>query len=608
VADGTLDAEFDRAYALHEAGELEHALAAYGALAGRWGASSDMTARVATARARRRQGLELVALERDDEGLALFEQVVAAAGRSGDPGLRRQVRLARTEAAELLERLGRTDEAIATFDALAGSQAGADDDVSRNVACHALARKAMLLDQLGRHEPALAARLLVVEQAADAAQPELRRRGAWQLYRAGVTLERLGRPDEALAHYDRVAGQYADDGRIDDGRALVARALVRKANVLDALGRHDEELAARRAVVEREQAADDPEMRLRVARERVNIACTLRDLELPDEELPAYREAFDRYASEPAADLVDQATRALLSEGLAFARLERLDQAIASFELLIERFRSSPDDRVRLRVYRSANAAAGAYEQLGRTEDALRSVAWLAAITAEPGSEIALSLLTGRVNEGICLAALDRREEAHAVFAGIGPATGDVPAAVVHEHLRAGSFDAVELDALGRAGDAIDRLQGVADAYGGGEPTAELCTVLLQLGKLLRREGRHGEAGRVFRSAFERFADASQIELQRHAAWAGATAMRQFHATRDTGATTAMAVAVRTRFRGSDDEYIRARVRNVATVAIVMPRVQRTVDLIDRVPPSVGAGAGAALAAAVWLRARARRR
>ena len=84
--------------------------------------------------------------------------------------------------------------------------------------------------------------------------------------------------------------------------------------------------------------------------------------------------------------------------------------------------------------------------------------------------------------------------------------------------------------------------------------------------------------------------------------------MRQFHAAHDVERTTAVAVEVRERFRGSRDAYIRARVRNVAPVAIVMPRALRAIGMAERHPRVVAAGTSAIVLATGLAARRARRR
>jgi tetratricopeptide (TPR) repeat protein len=95
------------------------------------------------------------------------------------------------------------------------------------------------------------------------------------LIEAGATLEALGHHDEALAAYTEVDTRFSDDADADVAE-LVAIALLRRGQMLSKLRRREESIAVFEDIVSRFQGAEDPRFRIRVAQSHFRSGRDLR--------------------------------------------------------------------------------------------------------------------------------------------------------------------------------------------------------------------------------------------------------------------------------------------------------------------------------------------
>ena len=156
---------------------------------------------------------------------------------------------------------------------------------------------------------------------------------------------------------------------------------------------------------------------------------------------------------------------------------------------------------------------------------------------------------------------------------------------------------------------AYDRLVSALESLGTSEARGWIADALIEKARVLADNGERGQAAEAYRAVFERFSQDQEITLQRRAAWAGTRAMRLFVKARRTDEAIDQAVAVHALYVASDDAYLRARVKEVRTVVVVMPRAKRCIGFVEGRPGQLGIVAvTASLAAAgAWARHRARR-
>jgi tetratricopeptide (TPR) repeat protein len=292
----------------------------------------------------------------------------------------------------------------------------------------------------------------------------------------------------------------------------------------------------------------------------------------------------------------------------------------------------------------------------GNTEDALEAARAMPRFEEPISAKVAELMARARTNEGMCLAKLDHFGDARATFEEILALTVDPDDdGLIEDVLRAAYNNALALKELRCPDEALECSRVSIERFRnspGKHARPVLASVMLSYGRDLVAHGRESEAMSIFdellllldasdsdtlhanyahaqterakilqgrgdlmgaagahRAVFERFSVVSDGYPAHAAAWAGVAAMRLLSKGRRPDELTAIAQAVRARYRGSKDPYLRARVRNVSVVAIMMPPANRAVDAVERRPRAYALAAATASVAAIaaWARRRARR-
>jgi tetratricopeptide (TPR) repeat protein len=240
------------------------------------------------------------------------------------PQIRHHVAIALNRKSVLLTRLDRREEAIATYEQVVERYRDASELSLREQVARALNSKGVALSGLDRHEEAIATYEQVVERYRDASEPSLRERVAEALLFKGIDLGNLDRREEAIATYEQVVERYRDASELSL-REQVARALNSKGVALSGLDRHEEAIATYEQVVERYRDASEPSLRERVARALVNKAVALGELSRRDEAIATYEQVVERYRDAPELSLREQVARALSNMRELTARPPSLD-------------------------------------------------------------------------------------------------------------------------------------------------------------------------------------------------------------------------------------------------------------------------------------------
>ncbi|MGH9901161.1 MAG: tetratricopeptide repeat protein, partial [Pyrinomonadaceae bacterium] len=232
----------------------------------------------AASRALVKKGSMLAALNRKDEALTAYDEVVRRFGDSAHPGL--------------------TTEQVAK----------------------ALLYKGMTLAALNRHAEAVENYDEVVSRYGDAGVGGVLEQVAKALVNKGVSLGRLDREAEEIAAYDEVIRRFDDSA----GLSLtlceqVAKALINKGVTLGDLGRSEEEIAAYDEVIRRFGDSAELTLRERVAKVLANKGAALVALNRQDEAAVVYQEAVRLFGEATEPSLREQGARAL--NGIGFITL-----------------------------------------------------------------------------------------------------------------------------------------------------------------------------------------------------------------------------------------------------------------------------------------------
>ena len=245
-----------------------------------------------------------------------------------------------------LGQLNRSEEEIQAYDEVLRRVGDATEPALREQVARALFNKGFRLGRLNRSEEEIQAYDEVLRRFGDATEPALRERVGKALVNKGITLGQLNRSDEGIQTYDEVLRRFGDATE-PALREQVAKALGNKGVTLGQLNRSEEEIQAYDEVLRRFGDATEPALREQVARALVYKAITLGQLSRSEEAIQAYDEGLRRFgdATEPA--LREQVARAFLNKGFRLRELNRHADARTTFQGLTDRFANDTDEVIK---------------------------------------------------------------------------------------------------------------------------------------------------------------------------------------------------------------------------------------------------------------------
>ena len=342
---------FNAGFTLGMLDRSEEEIAVYDDLVERFGAAGEPALRERVARALVNKGFRLGTLDRSEEAIAVYDDLVERFGAAGEPALREEVAQALVNKGVTLGTLDRSEEAIAVYDDLVERFGAAGEPALREQVAMALVNKGVRLGTLDRSEEAIAVCDDLVERFGAAGEPALREEVALALFNKGVTLGMLDRSEEEIAVYDDLVERFGAAGE-PALRERVARALVNKGVRLGTLDRSEEAIAVCDDLVERFGAAGEPALREEVALALFNKGVTLGMLDRSEEEIAVYDDLVERFgaAGEPA--LREQVAQALVNKGFRLGTLDRSEEEIAVYDDLVERFGAAGEPALREQVAR----------------------------------------------------------------------------------------------------------------------------------------------------------------------------------------------------------------------------------------------------------------
>jgi len=274
-----------------------------------------------------RKGYVLGALNRSEEELGAYDEVLRRFGEATKLSLREQVAMALFNKGITLGALNRSEEEIAVYEEVLRRFGEAIELPLRERVANALVNKGNRLGGLNRSEEALAAYEEVLRRFGEATELPLREQVAMALFNKGITLGALNRSEDALAVYDEVLRRFGEATELPL-REQVARALVNKGFRLGALNRSEEEIAVYEEVLRRFGQAAELPLREQVARALFNKGVRLGALNRFEEELAVYDEVLRRFGEATELSLREQVAAAL--NGIGFHLLCQAKQAWAN--------------------------------------------------------------------------------------------------------------------------------------------------------------------------------------------------------------------------------------------------------------------------------------
>ena len=219
---------FRKAYALGKLNRHEDAIAAYDDVIARFGESDDPDLQEQVAIALFNKGADLGALNRHEDAIAAYDDVIARYGGSDAPALKEQVAMALFNKGAHLGALNRHEDAIAAYDDVITRYYGSDTSGLQEVVAKALFNKGLRLVILNRYEDAITAYDDIIARFGGSDAPALQEQVAKALYNKGGSLDTLNRHEDAIATHDDMIARFAgsDDLALQE---RVAMSLFNKA-------------------------------------------------------------------------------------------------------------------------------------------------------------------------------------------------------------------------------------------------------------------------------------------------------------------------------------------------------------------------------------------
>ena len=195
-----------RAFAAYQAQQSEDA-----ALFWKYAAEVPNAGAANTAQALFNRAVALSDLKRDEEAIALYDQLIAAYANDKAPTLRAWVARTILNKAVTLGQMGENDEAIALYDQLIAAYADDKTQAFREQVAKAMGNKAVRLGQMGKNDEEIALYDQLIAAYADDKATALCEPVARAMLNKAITIGKMGRNDEEIALYDQLIAAYADD-------------------------------------------------------------------------------------------------------------------------------------------------------------------------------------------------------------------------------------------------------------------------------------------------------------------------------------------------------------------------------------------------------------
>ena len=198
------------------------------------------------------------------------------------------------EKGETFRRLQRPEDVLATYDEVIRRFGTSKSPALREATAIALANKGAALGRLQRLEDALATCDEVIRRFGTSKSPALREVAAIALLNKGAALGVLQRPEDALATYDEVIRRFGAS-KSPALREATAKALVNKGEMFWGLNRPEDALATYDEVIRRFGTSEAPVLREAVTTALVNKGAALGRLQRPEDALATYDEVIRRF-------------------------------------------------------------------------------------------------------------------------------------------------------------------------------------------------------------------------------------------------------------------------------------------------------------------------
>src|SRR6266851_2563260 len=381
------------------------------------------------------KGITLGALNRSEEEIGVYDDLVRRFGDSPAAALQEQVARALFNKGATLGTLNRSEGAIGVYDDLVRRFGDCPAAALQEAVARALVNKGITLGALNRSEEAIGVYDDLVRRFGDSPATALQEAVARALVNKGITLGALNRSEEAIGVYDDLVRRFGDSPATALQEA-VARALLNRGVRLGTLNRNEEAIGVYDDLVRLFGDSPAAALQQQVAKALVNKGITLGTLNRSQEEIGVYDDLVRRFGDSPAAALQQHVARALLYKGFTLGTLNRNEGAIGVYDDLVRRFGDSPAAVLQEVVARALVNKGVRLGTLNRDEEAIGVYDDLVRRFGDsPAAALQEQVARALINKGITLGTLNRSQEEIGVYDDLVRRFGDSPAAALQQHV-----------------------------------------------------------------------------------------------------------------------------------------------------------------------------
>jgi tetratricopeptide (TPR) repeat protein len=419
-------------------------------------------------------GIALGDVDRPDEALAAYDEVVSRFGESPGEELREQVAKALFNKGVQLGKLDRSEEAIAAYDEVVARFGSSSLEAQREAVSRALVNKGMRLGRLNRHEDEIAVYEEVVSRFEDVPDEPSQEAVGRALFNKAVTLGELDRRIEELDAYDNVIERFGET----DAYALrdrVAKTLLNKGIKLGELGRVEDELETYEEIVARCGVAEELGLREILAMALTNMSKALgREAGRSAEVIVVCDDIMERFGGSAELIFREQVATALNDKAIALGELSREDESLLVLDEMVARFGDAEESVFRGHVVRALNNKGVALAVSGRPEDAIEVYDEVIARFGDAEEPIFYEGVARSLRgKGVAFGRLERFEEEIPTYNELAARFGEVDLPAVQVQVASGKFnEGVRLGLLGPKEEAIVAFNDLMARFGDADEPA----------------------------------------------------------------------------------------------------------------------------------------
>ncbi|MHC9538602.1 MAG: tetratricopeptide repeat protein [Vulcanimicrobiota bacterium] len=467
-------------------------------------------------------GIILTKLDLNEEALKIYKKLIKRYGMCDESEIRERVIMAMINLGVTLGKLGRDEEAIQEYSELIERFGESDNaEIIDNVA-KAMLYRGITLGELGRDEEEIQEYNELIKRFGKSNAAEIIERVAKSMLYRGDTLGKLGRIEEAIQEYSDLIERF---GESDNAEIIeqVAMAMLNRGITLGKLGRDEEEIQEYNELIKRFGESDNAEITEQVAMAMLNRGITLGKLGRDEEEIQEYNELIKRFGKSNAAEIIERVAKAMLYRGITLGKLNRDEEAIQEYSVLIKRFGESDNAEIIDNVARAMLYRGITLGELGRDEEEIQEYNELIkrfgkSNTAEIIERVAKSMLY----RGDTLGKLGRIEEAIQEYSDLIERFGESDNTEIIDNVaRAMLYRGITLGKLNRDEEAIQEYSDLIERFGESDEAEikeQVAKAMLNRGITLGKLNRDEEAIQEYSVLIKHFGESDEAVIKEQVA------------------------------------------------------------------------------------------